>query len=481
MSTQGEENPKYVKGTRIFLSEVDQTLGEGKLRIELAKVFEVFGELREVFVPTRSTKAYAFIRFNLPEEAQKALGIVTPHPLFKRLKPAKDIAPRNKKHDKQKQKAVSEFEFYFSAISRSNIVCQVHTSHYERLFGFLEKHAEKVGFSVVGGMAKTKSRTISLVFVQAKKRKSFYGWLNSFWFLQNSVHRIFLVDATITPKTPEESIESSIMDTLSTLDQGSVRLQIFPPRLCSSLLKSIDARWDSFEKRNSVKLLPTNTTNTMGVVQLLTPVPFVHNGLYCSGIWESNLTESKSSSRSRIDTVDNDISRAYWKLEEAFDRYDGSLPTTSKVALDCGAAPGGWTQFLERRLECQTIYSIDPGDLHETVLGLKGVKHWRKTIQNSLPELQKQKSRIDIWVSDMCVKDMEQQVDWLLKALEMDVVGSGTFIVLTLKCIHGHSSSTFDFLVEQQLKRLKPLARDLQVIHLFYNRFSERTIMGYLN
>lgn len=478
MLTSKEETPKYAKGTRIFLSDVVQTLGEEKLRSELAKVFEVYGQLKEVFVPTRSTKAYAFIRFNLPEDAQKALSIVTPHPLFKRLKPAGDIAPRNKKTDKQKQVAVSEFEEKKMLISRSNIVCQVHTSHFERLFGFLEKNAESGEFHVVGG-TKTKCRTISLVFVLAGNRQRFYGWLSSFWFLKNTLHRIFLIDTTVTPTTPDGSVVSDVMDALSNLDQASVRLQVFPPRMCSSLLQSMEERWDSFEKRSSVNLVPTNATHIMGVIQLLAPVPFAHNGLYCFGIWASNFNESKSPSQSRAEVVNIDISRAYWKLEEAFDRYDFPLPTTSRAALDCGAAPGGWTQFLERRLECHTIYSIDPGDLHEAVLGLQGVEHWRKTIQNSLPELQKQGSRIDIWVSDMCVKDMEQQVDWLLKALEMDVVGSGTFVVLTLKCILGHSSSTFDFLVEKQLQRLKPVARDLQVIHLFYNRFSERTIMGY--
>jgi hypothetical protein len=132
-------------------------------------------------------------------------------------------------------------------------------------------------------------------------------------------------------------------------------------------------------------------------------------------------------------------------------------------------------------LQCQKIYSIDPGALDSAVLERENVDHWPLTIEKALPKLQEEENTIDVWVSDMCVKDMEQQVDWLLKALEMEVVGRGTFFVLTLKCILGHSTQTFDRLVEEQTKRLQPLARDLHTVHLFSNRFSERTILGYFS
>ena len=96
---------------------------------------------------------------------------------------------------------------------------------------------------------------------------------------------------------------------------------------------------------------------------------------------------------------------------------------------------------------------------------------------------------LDVWVSDMCVKDMEQQVDLFLQAAgkvveesssssksksktlkpsnpqaiteeslstttttTTPIIGSGTFFVLTLKCVIGHSDATFDILVDQQIQ-----------------------------
>ena len=61
------------KGTRIFLSQVKSELAEIVLQKELAKVFEIFVTLVEVFVPTRSSKSYAFVRLATPDEAQSAL------------------------------------------------------------------------------------------------------------------------------------------------------------------------------------------------------------------------------------------------------------------------------------------------------------------------------------------------------------------------------------------------------------------------
>jgi 23S rRNA U2552 (ribose-2'-O)-methylase RlmE/FtsJ len=158
-----------------------------------------------------------------------------------------------------------------------------------------------------------------------------------------------------------------------------------------------------------------------------------------------------------------------------------STEKTSLTALDCGAAPGGWTQCLSERFQnCKRIYSVDPGKLDEEVLRLPSVRHLALTIQQALPKLKTDNVIIDIWVSDMCVKDLEQQIDWLLEARKLGVVGQGTFVVLTMKCIVGHSHATFNLLVKEQQQRLSPIAEKLQSLHLFSNRSSERTIVGYL-
>ena len=85
-------------------------------------------------------------------------------------------------------------------------------------------------------------------------------------------------------------------------------------------------------------------------------------------------------------TAANDICCAFFKLKEAFERYrqlekqwptSGDAPlfplpivagakrkidsATPFIAVDCGAAPGGWTKYLHT--VCDEVYAIDPGDM----------------------------------------------------------------------------------------------------------------------
>lgn len=271
--------------------------------------------------------------------------------------------------------------------------------------------------------------------------------------------------------------------------------------------------------------------------------------------------------------------RAYWKLQEALERYQevtghvplplmtsshsNPLPINSSSAIDVGASPGGWTQFLIQQCQCRTVYSIDPGMLDPRVLALNDnkdsedssnnnsatapqsprVRHIPLTFQNGLPEIVKQRQQeeifqqppqaadgrdhddrsspttsllaVDWYVSDMCVKNLGGQVDALLMAVQLGLVAPHkTFCILTLKCTRGHSKATFDSLVDEQVRRLcstaattttgssssiipkqHPPQEDVrkgnnnnsnnnvvdssfQVLHLFANRQSERTVMG---
>jgi len=241
----------------------------------------------------------------------------------------------------------------------------------------------------------------------------------------------------------------------------------------------------------------------------------------------------------------NSISRAYWKLQEAWERYkftppcldynnnenknavhqDGNDESTNNRrqlwALDCGAAPGGWTKFLFRPGVVERIYSIDPGKLSNEVLpgldndngGTTIIRYMDTTIQKALPLLvtelheynntvssnergtnnnttsstTNERKYIDIWVSDMNVKDMSNQIDYFLLARHQGLIGTGTFFVLTIKCVVGYSTIAFDSQTQEQVQRLThtvggdgALARDVHVVHLFSNRTSERTIIGYL-
>eukprot|EP00554_Chaetoceros_debilis_P016744 CAMPEP_0194121548 /NCGR_PEP_ID=MMETSP0150-20130528/47450_1 /TAXON_ID=122233 /ORGANISM="Chaetoceros debilis, Strain MM31A-1" /LENGTH=734 /DNA_ID=CAMNT_0038814031 /DNA_START=270 /DNA_END=2471 /DNA_ORIENTATION=- len=219
-------------------------------------------------------------------------------------------------------------------------------------------------------------------------------------------------------------------------------------------------------------------------------------------------------------TNDNDdnqeICRAYFKLQEALDyyRYDTSSTyitpmanTASEVsstiasedpvtlnfkgmtAFDCGSSPGGWTKYLLDKEQCIHVYSCDPGALDESVLSMDGVQHMRmkgedamdwiveerqKAIQNELvgegekltndtptdgskesmlPFLQPP-ALVNLWVSDMCLLDPSHQVDHLISAQKKGILANRCFFVLTLKFNTGHAKETFDDMARVDVKRL---------------------------
>ena len=157
----------------------------------------------------------------------------------------------------------------------------------------------------------------------------------------------------------------------------------------------------------------------------------------------------------------------------------------------------------------ERIYAIDPGQLSSEVLALDTttttteenktniIRYLPTTIQQAIPELVRELQTrtttrtssvsgttptpyLDIWVSDMCVKDLRNQLEYFFLARQHQLVGRGTFFVFTIKCVVGYSSTAFEHQCHEQYRRLQPLAQHLHTFHLFSNRTSERTILGYL-
>lgn len=482
---------------------MNRSLDRDVLTEEIIKIFENYGKVIEVFFPERSNKSYAFVTFESSEATRQALEYFqsssSTTTLFQQIRPAQLIRNQHKEK-KQEKRAIVEWKQKFDLAVKSNVICQLHESHVERLIDFLKDSSAATDgdsestqsllseFHVVGSIPTT-SKTVSLVFVHATFPAKFIDWFGLIWFLQPIVHRVFSVDRYVRG-TLELNVVKDIhtMIGIDTEDKSTtVRLQVFPPKLQTILLEAIEEHPDS----SSIILSPTNSSCALCVIQLDDgPGPDSEGGLFGIGLSKVNTLGTTISNESKKRLKKNkhsNICRAFWKLQEIFQRYKHQLPddTIMKkpfMALDCGAAPGGWTQFLSKTLgeNCHTIFSIDPGQLAPSVLALSQVQHWPLTIQKALPMLCDQNITIQVWVSDMCVKDMEQQVDWLLEARHMGVVTRGTFFVLTLKCIVGHSSNTFDLLVDRQWERLHGISKNVQKIHLFSNRISERTLVGYL-
>ncbi|KAL7469675.1 hypothetical protein ACHAXS_009929 [Conticribra weissflogii] len=237
------------------------------------------------------------------------------------------------------------------------------------------------------------------------------------------------------------------------------------------------------------------------------------------------VTESAPSFPPPYDSMGDDVCRAYFKLKEAFERYtlspnDKSHTSTTKtiscgkktfdwpfprlaagskrkstrqtqiIGVDCGSAPGGWTKYLMERTACTEIFSIDPGEMAESISSLSGVHHLKMTAAEAIPEIAEKlapRQKCDdnygvaIWVSDMCVHELTKQVDIFLLAKNAGIFCPGMAFVLTIKCNVGHAKERFDEITRKEVERLEYVgAYGLKTFHLFSNRNGERTVMGFI-
>jgi 23S rRNA (cytidine2498-2'-O)-methyltransferase len=99
--------------------------------------------------------------------------------------------------------------------------------------------------------------------------------------------------------------------------------------------------------------------------------------------------------RRRFARDEEQISRAEFKLLEAIETFDIELPPRG-VALDLGAAPGGWTRIL--RLHEQYVTAVDPARLHPSLQSDPNVRHLAITAE---AYLEADPDQFDLIVNDM--------------------------------------------------------------------------------
>lgn len=484
---------------------------------------------------------------------------------------------------------MKEYKRISASIESANMLCQVHTSHVDRLQEFA---LSKKGVSLVDSIAARKGTAILFLKVdESTWSHSDHGdYLERFsrtlwdtWFVAPNLNRVTLLNTKgyDSRHRVEGNIRKGVVPAIfralseiknddNTGSKISLRVAVYPPKLQSELLEGLEDHNENRKddendccKNMDVQFSPGNPTHTISIIKLHPGVSFTpkskednDKALYVLGRLETapptrerslsddtsggvdkyrfqqqrtsqvprlteqmdgNDNQKKSTSHndsttpSGSNTIDSgddkSISRAYWKLQEAWERYKFDPPflvankrAEPMWALDCGAAPGGWTKFLFHPGIVDRIYAIDPGKLSpEVVPGLDEanqsvspiIRYMDTTIQKALPELASQLAWehesnkrknpfLDIWVSDMNIKDMSGQITYFLEARSGGVVGPGTFFVLTLKCMVGYSATAFDHQAKEQVKRLEGISRDVHVVHLFSNRNSERTVIGYL-
>lgn len=494
----------------------------------LSDEFQKYGSVSEVTLhglwersvdndPTKASKGskvrpYAFVKFDQAESATRAVAgfenrsadvPVEGSGLFGVVRTAYLSKPRpksNSRRDRAEQRA--------ALISRlaegSNVVLQAPKSHMERLVSYISAREGGTGSTcdIVGELDPGR-RTIGLLFLHASDPSGFASELLNVPYASTAVNKLYIVNGGAVFGSPTAGVAEEALQRLKELvasnkDIGNelhksdvaVRVQAFPPKMRSDLIAGMDAKWDDPELAGA-EMSPTSFTHTLSVVEL-EKAEGGEDGTYIMGLSDAMPTDAVSTrDRSRfhseaIETgAKDDVCRAYYKLQEALTRYANGNVSTNKslagsVALDCGASPGGWTKYLMEEAGCKTTHSIDPGELDPSVLGLDGVRHWMMKVEDALPQLVEEGVRIDVWTSDMCLHDMSNQIDWLLRAKDAGVLSPNAMFVLTLKCNVGHSKSAFDNQVQPEVERLQGIATGIETIHLFSNRSGERTVMGFL-
>jgi len=165
----------------------------------------------------------------------------------------------------------------------------------------------------------------------------------------------------------------------------------------------------------------------------------------------------------RFKRTDRQVSRAEFKLLEAFDLYP--IPTEDgAAALDLGAAPGGWTRVLcERGLQ---VTAVDPAVLEASVGGNPQVRHVQQSAQDFLRST---RERFAAVVNDM---KMDARASCALMVQASDRLERGGYGVMTLKLPEKHPEHT----VRDAIDRLRVAYDLIGARQLFHNR-SEVTVV----
>lgn len=156
------------------------------------------------------------------------------------------------------------------------------------------------------------------------------------------------------------------------------------------------------------------------------------------------------------------ISRAEFKLLEALEVFDVPLPERG-VALDLGAAPGGWTRVL--RQKGQYVTAVDPGRLHRRLEEDPNVRHQRMTAEEYL-------------------EAGPDQFDLILNDMRLDARDSARLMVAYAPALYRHGRAIMtlklpeenrEAVIDHAFNILDGAYERLGARHLFHNR-SEITV-----
>lgn len=194
------------------------------------------------------------------------------------------------------------------------------------------------------------------------------------------------------------------------------------------------------------------------------PSPITHYALLGLSPVDLNLSDWAGGVR-RFAREEGQISRAEFKLLEALEVFRIDLPPRG-VALDLGAAPGGWTRVLRGRE--QFVTAVDPAELDPRIAEDKAVRHKRMTAEAYLAD---EPDEFDLIVNDM----------------RMDARDSARLMVAYAGQLYRHGIALMTFKLPEENRRqvidhaFKILGQRYDILgarQLFHNRSEITVFLG---
>jgi len=190
------------------------------------------------------------------------------------------------------------------------------------------------------------------------------------------------------------------------------------------------------------------------------------------------------------------FNRAELKLAEAcqlltLEEQERVFPSRGPplLAVDVGAAPGGWTGYLAALTSCATsVVAIDPAVLEESVAVRDNVRHLKHTAQDAVVSLPEAGAHLlgESWRENyrLLVCDANLDVRDCLRELVLPLASSlvpGGQLILTLKLgrrvgVRGVSNKVAS--AREMLENAGFLPSSFRVVWLFGNSKNERTIFA---
>jgi 23S rRNA (cytidine2498-2'-O)-methyltransferase len=173
----------------------------------------------------------------------------------------------------------------------------------------------------------------------------------------------------------------------------------------------------------------------------------------------------------RFAREDGQISRAEFKLLEAIEVFGLALPEEG-IALDLGAAPGGWSRVLLHR--GLGVLAVDPANLDPRVAINPDLEHYRGHADKFLAVATQNSYQFDLIVNDMRM-DAKIAAETMLKFKPL--LKPKGYAISSLKLPYATPKLKPVTLVSQSLDILRTGYKEVRARQLFHNRQEVTVVM----